>query len=69
LPLIPFKTKIDGPANINYPFQNVDIVEEGFQYFRVNVLFKNFEIKGPGDKILVYLFVFLSHLFKTLEQV
>ena len=61
-----FRTKIDGPANINFqPKNNIDIIDEAFEYFRVNVLFKNFEIKGPGDKVLVYLFVLLSHLFKT----
>lgn len=63
--MIPFKTKIDGPANVNYQFKNLDIIDEAFMYFRVNVLFKNFEIQGPGDKVLVYLFVFISHLFKT----
>lgn len=65
---MPFKTKIDGPANVNYQFGNMDIIDEAFAYFRVNVLFKNFEIKGNPDKVLIYLFVFLSHLFKTLEQ-
>lgn len=69
LPLIPFKTKIDGPANVNYQYKGCDIIDEAFMYFRVNVLFKNFEIRGPGDKVLVYMFVFLSHLFKTVEQV
>lgn len=46
----------------------MDIIDEAICYFRVNVLFKNFEIKGPGDKVLVYLFVLLSHIFKTLDQ-
>lgn len=47
----------------------MDIIDEAFLFFRVNVLFKNFEIKGPGDKVLVYLFVLLSHLFKCVDQV
>ena len=46
----------------------MDIIDEALLYFRVNVLFKNFEIKGPGDKVLVYLFVLISHIFKTLDQ-
>lgn len=69
MPILPFRTKIDGPANVNFqPLNNIDIIDEAFQYFRINVLFKNFEIKGPGDRVLVYLFVLLSHLFKTVEQ-
>lgn len=47
----------------------MDIIDEAFLFFRVNVLFKNYEIRGPGDKVLVYLFVLLSHIFKTLDQV
>jgi len=66
LPLIPFKTKIDGPANQAFQAINgEDIIDEAFKYFRVNVLFKNFEIKGPGDKILIYVFVLISHLFRN----
>jgi actin related protein 2/3 complex subunit 3 len=64
--LVPVKTKFDGPGNT--PFElvnNKDIIEEAFEYFRINVMFKNFEINGPGDKVLVYLLVLLSHLFKT----
>lgn len=36
--------------------------------FRINVLFKNFEIKGPADKVLIYLLVLLSHLFKVTDN-
>ncbi len=32
------------------------------------MLFKNFEIRGPGDKVLIYLLVLISHLFKSTEQ-
>jgi actin related protein 2/3 complex subunit 3 len=60
---------VDGPANVNFQMRNnMDIIDEALLYFRVNVLFKNFEIKGPGDKVLVYLFVLISHIFKTLDQ-
>ena len=71
MPIIPFRTKLDGPGSAgNFQAQgNMDIIDEAFTFFRVNVLFKNFEIKGPGDKVLVYLFVLLSHLFKTVDQV
>ena len=44
-----------------------DIIDEAFKVFRINVLFKNFEIRCPGDKVLVYLLVLISHLFKSTE--
>lgn len=69
MPIVPFRTKVDGPGMMNSQLKsNMDIIDEAFAYFRINVLFKNFEIKGPGDKVLVYLFVLLSHLFKVVEQ-
>lgn len=46
----------------------MDIIDEAFAFFRVNVLFKNYELKGPADKVLVYLFVLLSHMFKSTEN-
>jgi hypothetical protein len=43
MPLIPFKTKIEGPANQNFQTQNgEDIIDEAYKFFRINVLFKNY---------------------------
>ncbi len=68
LPLIPFKTKLDGPGGTGFQSSTgEDIIEEAFKVFRVNVLFKNFEIRCPGDKVLIYLMVLISHLFKSTE--
>lgn len=38
-----------------------DIVDEALMYFRANVFFKNFEIKGPADRVLVYLTLFTHY--------
>jgi hypothetical protein len=66
LPLIPFKTKLEGPGSSGFQAINdEDIIDEAFRVFRINVLFKNYEIKCPGDKVLVYLLVLISHLFKS----
>ena len=32
-----------------------DIIDEVLMYFRANVLFRNFEVKGGADKTLIYL--------------
>jgi actin related protein 2/3 complex subunit 3 len=39
---------------------DLDIIDESLIYFRANVLFKNFPIKGDADKLLVYITVFIS---------
>ena len=48
--------------------KDMDIIDEGFNLFRLNVLFKNYSIDGPADKLLVYIFVCLSQCFKLTEQ-
>jgi actin related protein 2/3 complex subunit 3 len=39
---------------------DLDIIDEALIYFRANVLFKNFPLKGDADKLLVYITVFIS---------
>lgn len=39
---------------------DLDIIDEALIYFRANVLFKNFPIKGDADKNLIYITVFIS---------
>ena len=43
----------------------LDIIDEALIYFRINVLFKNFNIEGDADKLLVYIIVFIQ---KCLEK-
>ena len=66
MPIMPFKTKLEGPASMGFSTNNQeDVIDEAFKVFRINVLFKNFEIKGPGDKVMIYLMVLISYLFKS----
>ena len=37
-----------------------DIVDETLDLFRANSLFRNFEIKGPADRLLIILILFVS---------
>lgn len=37
-----------------------DIVDETLDLFRANSLFRNFEIKGPADRLLIILILFIS---------
>lgn len=65
--LLPLNTKFRGPAyqaNSDY-----DIIGECLDLFRANSFFKNFEIKSPADRVLIYGILFinecLSHLKST----
>jgi actin related protein 2/3 complex, subunit 3 len=37
-----------------------DIIDETLDLFRANSLFRNFEIKGPADRILIILTLYIS---------
>lgn len=38
----------------------VDIIDESIFYFRANSFFSNFKLESDGDKVLVYISVFIS---------
>ena len=42
-----------------------DVVDEAISFFRANVLFRNFEVKGPADKLLLYLTLYISACLKS----
>lgn len=43
-------------ADSNY----ADIIDETLDLFRANSLFRNFEIKGPADRLLIILILYVS---------
>ncbi|SCW01778.1 LAFE_0E07052g1_1 [Lachancea fermentati] len=56
--LLPLNTKFRGPAyqaNSDY-----DIIDESLDLFRANSFFKNFEIKSPADRVLIYGILFVN---------
>jgi len=57
--ILPLKTKYKGPAP-QAPADQEDIIDEALNFFKANVFFRNFEVKGPADRVLVYLTLYLS---------
>ncbi|KAJ3722590.1 ARP2/3 complex 21 kDa subunit [Lentinula raphanica] len=57
--ILPIKTRYRGVAPLADPSQP-DIIDETLDLFRANSLFRNFEIKGPADRTLIVLIVFIS---------
>jgi actin related protein 2/3 complex subunit 3 len=56
----PFPVIIDHQPLIPASNEQGDIVDETLDLFRANSLFRNFEIKGPGDRLLIILVLFIS---------
>ncbi|OBZ76048.1 Actin-related protein 2/3 complex subunit 3 [Grifola frondosa] len=63
--VLPIKTKIRGPAPVADASQ-ADIIDETLDLFRANSLFRNFEIKGPADRLLIVLILFISECLAKL---
>ncbi|KFH48456.1 Actin-related protein 2/3 complex subunit-like protein [Hapsidospora chrysogenum ATCC 11550] len=71
-PLLPIRTKTRGPAYALPPVslpahespdpddESYDILDEVLALFRANTFFRNFEIQGPADRLLVYGIWFVS---------
>jgi len=56
---LPIKTRVRGPAPMA-DANEADILDETLDLFRANSLFRNFEIKGPADRLLIVLILFVS---------
>ncbi|RCV42550.1 hypothetical protein SETIT_9G225400v2 [Setaria italica] len=65
-PLLPLKTHIKDPSPASDP-DKADIVDEAITLFRANVFFKNFHVRGPADKLLIYLTFYINIALKRLE--
>ncbi|KAJ1938703.1 subunit of the Arp2/3 complex [Linderina pennispora] len=67
IPLLPLLTKTRGPAPYADPTMTRDAVDEALELFRPNSFFKNFEIKGDGDRLLIYIILFISQCLNKLK--
>eukprot|EP00262_Sarcandra_glabra_P007517 TRINITY_DN20381_c0_g1_i1.p1 TRINITY_DN20381_c0_g1~~TRINITY_DN20381_c0_g1_i1.p1 ORF type:complete len:175 (+),score=27.66 TRINITY_DN20381_c0_g1_i1:214-738(+) len=65
-PLLPLKSHVKGPAPVSGQ-DRTDIVDEAITFFRANVFFRNFDIKSPADKLLIYLTLYINVALKRLE--
>jgi actin related protein 2/3 complex, subunit 3 len=71
--LLPLRTRTRGPAFTLPPLSpdiseiaipvtdpSYDILDETLSLFRANTFFRNFEIKGPADRVLIYGILWIS---------
>ena len=71
--LLPLRTRTRGPAytlpqlpagtndlTVDPDSESYDPLDEVLSLFRANTFFRNFEIKGPADRLLIYGILFVS---------
>lgn len=64
--LLPIHTQFRGPSYP--PDSEYDIIEETLDLFRANSFFRNFDIKGPADRVLIYGILFISDCLSRLNS-
>ena len=65
--MFPIKTTTRGPAPLA-PDAEEDIIDEVIGFFKANVLFKHFEVKGSADRLLIYLTLYITQCLQRLEK-
>ena len=45
-----------------------DIVDEAISLFKANTFFRNFDIKGGGDRLLIYLILYIQDCLLKLSK-
>jgi hypothetical protein len=80
-PLLPLRTKTRGPAYVlSFPSpplpanespdpdsESYDILDEVLALFRANTFFRNFEIQGHADRLLIYGILFISDALSKIK--
>jgi actin related protein 2/3 complex subunit 3 len=77
--LLPLRTRTRGPAQQLPPLAGVseleiepsnesyDPLDEVLSLFRANTFFRNFEIKGPADRVLIYGILYVSEALSKIK--
>ncbi len=71
--VLPLRTRTRGPAytlpalpagvadlDVDPDSESYDVLDEVLTLFRANTFFRNFEIRGPADRLLIYGILFVS---------
>ena len=79
-PLLPLRTRVRGPAytlplDASLPAhlspeldsESYDALDEVLSLFRANTFFRNFEIQGPADRLLIYGILWISECLQKIK--
>ena len=53
--------------NIDASHESYDPLDETLALFRANTFFRNFEVKGPADRVLIYGILFVSEVIQKIK--
>lgn len=78
--LLPLRTKTRGPAqqlqqlpagtsdlDLDPSHESYDPLDEILSLFRANTFFRNFEVKGPADRVLIYGILYISQILNVIK--
>uniref|UniRef100_A0A915Q7D2 Actin-related protein 2/3 complex subunit 3 n=1 Tax=Setaria digitata TaxID=48799 RepID=A0A915Q7D2_9BILA len=67
--ILPIRTNLKGPAPRTVAADDgEDIIDEALAYFKPNIFFREYEIKGPADRTLIYLTLYISECLRKLQK-
>ena len=49
--------------------EEYDIIDEALEYFKPNIFFREYEIKGAADRTLIYLTFYITECLRKLSRV
>lgn len=67
-PLVPVRSRSTNGLPTAASGVSRDIVDETLYAFRANIFLRNFEVKGPADKLLIYLTLYVSLCLKRIAD-
>eukprot|EP00906_Rhabdomonas_costata_P039020 RCo055230 len=65
--ILPLRTRARGPAPLIRD-NRADILDEVLLYFKPNVLYRTFEVKGPADRVLIYMTFYSLYCLKKIGK-
>jgi actin related protein 2/3 complex, subunit 3 len=54
--------------DVDAAHESYDPLDEALELFRANTFFRNFEIKGPADRLLIYGILFVQEILGKIKS-
>ena len=63
-PALPLPPSVRGPAPKMMEGEETDVIDETLTFFRANMFFTSFDVKGGADRLLIYLTLYANQCIK-----
>jgi actin related protein 2/3 complex subunit 3 len=58
----------ESERDVDAAHESYDPLDEALELFRANTFFRNFEIKGPADRLLIYGILFVQEILGKIKS-